>query len=186
MYLDIAIGVVALFFVLVGFWKGFMCGIVGFIASVTSLTVAIFSSKMLANIAEQNFDLTNKLDGIISGLGRPLNVLVCAAVVFIICRLIFWFINRIIRKIKRQNRVVDFTDKILGVGLGVLKAALLIGIVFIVVQMLEKIPLVGDLLKPDGWLFNGSTVGKFLYYDFFLKYIWPTLSDILAAYLPKF
>jgi len=158
-----------------------MCGIVGFVASIVSFAVAVFTAQPLANALHKWFNFSTILEGIMDGLGRPLNILICFIGMFIFCRLLFWVLMKLIKKVKEQNKTIDMIDKVLGLVLGACKLTLIICTVFIVVTLLEKIPLVGQLLDPEGFLMKGSYIGSFLYHHVFIAYIWPYLGDLLAS-----
>jgi len=180
MFLDIGLGVLLLLFVAFGFWKGFMCGIIGFVSSALSLIAAIFSAKPVANLMDRWFSLSDKLgDAILDVLGRPLNILICAIVVYFIVRLFFFGITRMIKKIKEEHDVINSIDKFLGIGLGFAKFLMFVCVVFIVVALLNEMPIID---RTANWLFNGSKVGTWLYEDIFVKLIWErfNLKEVLA------
>ena len=189
MVLDIVIGVLLLLFVAFGYWKGFMNGVIGFVASAISLVIALFLAKPMANLADSWFNLSKVLgDAIMTSLGRPLNILICGVIAYILVRILFFFLTRMVKRVKEENKAIDVIDKVLGLFLGFAKFSLMICTLFIVITLLQDIPLLGKFLNPEGWFFKDSHLGKFIYEDIFLKLLWPALDPkkdgLLAAFNP--
>ena len=180
MYFDIAIGVVLALFLLMGWVKGFMCGIVGFVANVLSFAIAIFSAAIVSNFVNGFVDLSGYFDTLLAGKGAFISVLACGVAVYVLCRLVFFFINRLIKKIKKTNKAVDKVDKFAGLILGVLKCALLLCTVFVVIYLLSAIPFVHDTIElaftSGQW---ESVVARYLY-NAVVDYVIPLIGGVMT------
>ena len=171
MWLDIGIGVFLLIGMGLGWRKGFMNGIIGFISGIVSFVIAIFTAGPVANL----------LDGFINLSGRLL-VLISGVIVYVICRLVFWGLSRLVHKIKDNNRVIDKLDRIGGIFLGLAKYTMTIIMVFVVIYLLSSVKFMSG---PIDWLFDKSVIGKFIYSDIVIKLIVPLLGDLAAWVLER-
>ena len=160
MYLDIFICLFILLSAFLGWRKGFMRNILGFIASIISLVIAIFASKPLAGLLDKWFNFSEHLSKLIKGQGSFLNFLICIIVIYTIVYLIFFFINRAIRKAKEEHKTLDKADKIAGIFLGIAKGFLSICMMLLTLYFLSVIPFMGKVVD---WLLNKGVIGKFMY-----------------------
>jgi uncharacterized membrane protein required for colicin V production len=176
MWLDIALGILLLVFLIGGFHKGFMCGIIGFVSGTISFAISVFTAKPVAKLMDAWINLAAKCDNIMHGLGRPLSILVCGVGVYVLCRLIFFIIGRSIKSFKSEHHRIDKVDKFAGVLLGIFKYAMLLIVAFTVVHLIDIIPLVN---KTVDWLFKGSKVGVVVYDKIYDAHIWPFIEKLL-------
>jgi uncharacterized membrane protein required for colicin V production len=177
MYLDIGICVFLLLSVALGWYKGFMCGIVSFVSGLVSFMVAIFTASPVAGLMNRWFGLSAEFDKILDGKGQFINVLICGIVVYLVCRLVFFFIARFIRKIKDRSKVIDKVDKIAGLFLGAAKGFVSIAGIFVMLYLLTSVPFVNSAVD---WLLQNSAVGKF-FYEASIKYVVPLLGNLTAS-----
>ena len=171
MYLDIGICIIFFFALLLGWRTGFMRGIIGFASSMLCLSVSFFSATPLA-------DLFNKWFGVYAKLNKAIMILICGVVVFVIIKVFFLYLSRLVRRIKEESAAIDKIDKAFGVVLGVVKFVVSLSIFFVILYLLNSVPFVNGAAK---WLLNKSVIGKF-FYDFTVNYIAPLLGD-LSAYV---
>jgi len=177
MYLDIIICLFLLLSAFLGWRKGFMRSIVGFVASIISLVIAIFAAKPLAKLFDNWFSLSEHLSSVIKGQGSFLNFLICIILIYTIVYLIFFFVHRAIRKAKEKNRTLDKADKIAGIFLGIAKGILSICMTLLTLHLLSAIPFMEDVTN---WLLNKSVIGEF-FYNLTAKIVTPILSALEAA-----
>jgi len=176
MYLDIALGILLLLFLFMGFRKGFMCGIIGFVSSGLSFAVAVFTAKPVASFMDGSVRLADRCENIMHGLGRPLSILVCGVGVYLLCRLVFFIIGRTIKTFKKSHKSVDVVDKVAGIALGGAKFVLLLVVIFTVIHLLDSIPLIEKTVDS---IFKGSKFGKVVYFDIYDTKIWPMIEKLL-------
>ena len=160
MYLDIAICIYLVICIAIGFWRGFMRGIIGFISGTLSFMAAFFMAKPLAKLAQNWFGMSKALNKILTNNGNFLSMLIWGIIVYLICRLIFYFIGKVIKRIKERNAGIDVADRIGGIFLGLAKGIFSIAMIFVTLYLMSSIPLVDKLAD---WLLKGSHIGKFIY-----------------------
>jgi uncharacterized membrane protein required for colicin V production len=182
-YLDICIGALLLIFIIIGWKRGFMNGILGFISGAVSVLVAIYSCRRLADLLDSTIKFSDKMDGVISGKGYALNVLISAVVIWAVCRLVFFVIGRFIKRLKSDSRVIDKIDKFFGIFLGILQCAVLVISFFLLTYLLQAIPFAHDYIMK---MFSAGVTGyedsKFgvQLYDFVVEYIVPHTVGLVA------
>jgi len=152
-YLDILICLFLIVCLVVGWFRGFMGAVVGFMAVCLSFMVAFFLARPLAN-------LTGNWFAFLGDSSHFMNILICGVIVFLIVRMGFFILSRYIQKLKFESNVIDKTDRIAGVFLGAFKFCFFIFLFFIVVYLLSVIPLVNS---TTDWLVRGSRIGNWIF-----------------------
>jgi uncharacterized membrane protein required for colicin V production len=179
MYLDIGLSVFLFVCLALGWFKGFLNGIIGFVSGVLSLAAAIVLAKRVSNLLDKWFHIVAELNKLVKGTGPWLSVLLCGIAIYLLCRLFFWGTAKAIRKFKEDHKLIDQIDRIAGLFLGLAKCALGVSILFIVVYLLSSIPFMSHTVD---WFLKGSKIGKYLY-DNVVKFIIPLIGGIKAAIL---
>jgi len=178
MVLDIVLAALLVVFMALGFRRGFMGTIVGFVAGLFAFVFSMFVARPIANFMDTLFGLSDALDGVlIDGRGRFMNLLICGAIVFIAIRLFFWWLSRLIRKLKEESFAVDVADKIAGMILGIARFGLGVSIFFVILHLMTAVPLVNNLVDS---ILSGSAFGQFLF-DLVQRFLLPILGDFFAS-----
>jgi len=145
-----------------------MGGIIGFVAGTASLVAAIFAAKPLAGVI-----------GSLVKIDANLCVLICLVVVYVFVRLVFWGLQRLIRRVKEKHRAIDRVDKVAGLFLGVAKCAVGLVMFFAAMYLLGGISFVAT---ARDWLMTttlDSVVGKAIY-DLIEKHLADTARWVMA------
>lgn|GEM_PF-1255000 len=178
MVLDILLGILLLFCLGYGYYRGLMGAIVGFTAKFVSLIVAFVLASPLAGLLDRWFGIFGTFDGILGGAGgRFLTIFICGAVVYILFRIFFHIVGKFIRRAKENNETLNRVDKFLGIFLGIAKFACLMILLSTLAFLLSVIPLVGNSVD---WLFEGSTVGRWIF-NLVVENVLPTFGDTARA-----
>ena len=187
MYLDIVILVLLLVFIAIGWRRGFMGSIVGFVSNTISFAVAIFTAKQLAQLLNTLFGFSTMLDPILTGKGETINILISGVIIYAFCALMFFVLKRFIKRVKDENKVVDKIDRFFGLVLGIAQCAVIIVILFTFVYLCTIIPFVQNYVHyifdtgvPG---YSSSIVGKFIY-EFVQQYVIKYSFGILASAIP--
>jgi uncharacterized membrane protein required for colicin V production len=182
MWLDIGICVMLAVCLGLGWFRGLMCGILGFVSGAISFAIAIFSAKPIAKLADNLVHLSKAFNKIGHGEGFALSILACGAVVYAVCRILFWVLSRCIKRLKKENRAIDVLDRVGGVALGAAKFVLAITIFFVVIFILSVIPFIADGAE---YFFKGSHIGQFIY-DTIVRWFGGYITAYAEAIIDKF
>ena len=150
MYLDIAICVILVLCLLVGWHRGFARTILGFVAAALSFILAVVLSRPLTSFFNNVFGMPNNF----------IYVFIIGSVVYIFLRVSFWFAGRFISRVKERSRIVDEVDKVAGILLGFAKFFMLMCVAFIVIHLLSVIPFTSSAVDA---LFHRSVIGEWFY-----------------------
>ena len=124
--------------------------VVGFMSSLFSFVMAVFAARPIANLVNSWFGVPANF----------INIFICGLAVFIIGRLLFYFLGKYITKIKENNGIVDTVDKVAGIFLGFAKFAFWMCVLFAVVHLMTFIP---GLRQSAEWLLYRSVIGDWIY-----------------------
>jgi uncharacterized membrane protein required for colicin V production len=188
MYLDIVILVVLLVCLALGWRKGFMCGVLGFMSNAISFAIAIFTAKQLAGLLDSLMDFSHTLDGIINGKGYALNVLISGIVIYLFCWLMFFILKRFIKYSKANNKAIDKIDKFAGLLLGVAQCAVLLFISCVLIYLVSQVPFLKTYATYIFYSgvpgYDKSIVGLEVY-NFIVKYVIPHSIGLFASSFTK-
>jgi len=178
MYLDIAICLILGLFLFLGWRTGLLRGLIGFVASTAALIIAIFNAKPLAKFLDKQVNLANHLGDLTGGNGKFISTLVCGVIIYILIRLLFFIISKVIKNVKEKSKAIDTIDKVLGLVLGTAKFLLVLCMVFIPIYLLSSISFIEKAINT--WLLDKSVIGKF-FYNLVIDLIIPLFGDLNAS-----
>lgn len=120
--LDIIIGC----FLIAGVFSGFRNGLIEQVGALISLVVAFIVARPLSVTTASFF---NRLIEIPEQILPPLSILVTFFIVFFVCYLITIVVKKIVHIL-----ALGLVDRVLGTLLGIVKAVLILGFVFLVIE----------------------------------------------------
>jgi len=177
MYFDIGIGIFALACLFLGWRTGFMRSIIGFASNILAFVTAFFTAKPTVKLMENWFSLSTKLNGVANDKGSFLSYVICFIVIYILARVAFYFLGRLVKGIKQQSKAIDIIDKIAGIFLGAAKCIVALIVLFVVLYVFKETAILDSTVE---WLFTKSTIGTWMY-NLVEKMVLPYLGDMAAS-----
>lgn len=164
LYIDIAIAIVYLIFIIIGYCKGFLYEILSILYTIGSILLSWFLSPVFASLYPiLNIDNLNKETELISkffDISSLANSLIYFVLIFLVLKLIYILLTFIVKGINKLPVLGKF-NKILGAFAGIINAT----IITIMISLLLSLP----MIKNANEVKNG-TVFKYIstYSDKFL------------------
>ena len=175
MWLDIVVCILFAGCAVIGFFVGFMRGIIGFVSGTVSFIAAIFLANPLAKLLNNWFGMDRLLEiGNING--RAINTLICFATIYGLFYLFFFLINKLIIKIKKDNKHIDRADRIGGIFLGIAKGFLTFCTIATIVYLLSTIPFIDEWVSAA---LKNSVITGFLY-NIAKTLVWPLIKTFAS------
>lgn len=163
--------------------RGFIRSILRMTSTFLALLIAFFAASPLANLLDRKFDLLTKVaDWHVPFLTA--NTLLCLLVgagIFIVARLLFIILDKLLQFVKEKIKVVNVTDRVLGVVFGLVLSTIYLTIIFMLADSLKLTTVLQ--LTPE----SGGYVAPYLF-KFFKAHIFPIVGVIfnaVSATLPK-
>jgi hypothetical protein len=141
----------------------------------------MFVASPVAGIAN-GFGLAGALDGISGDRGGLISLLICGAVVYLLVWIVFFVISLLIKRLKKQNKAIDALDRFGGAVLGICKWSIMMFVVFIVLFLLQGLPLVGNAI--GSWLFENSFFSIHIYHlieTYVAPWIWSAALEAVGG-----
>ena len=171
MVADIIIVFIALAFIALGVYRGFMRGILNFITTTVAIILSLLGARPILMLINSITNNTIERDG-------QLGILIMTAVgIFIAIKLIVMVLKFKISKIKDKSKTINHIDRMFGAVLGLFKFIITSCIVATFILILGN---VFSGLRP--WLFNNSIIALWIY-DTALAIVLPLITAAGAAVL---
>jgi len=169
MYLDIAVCLLMLVSMFLGWRRGFLRGCLGFISSLVGFVAVIFIAGPMAG----------SLGTWINAAPWLLTIISCV-IIFAVVWIVFFILGRFVKRIKRDSKALDKADKIGGIFLGAAKFFVSLCMTFVSLHLLTGIPFMVDVCD---WLFSGSVICRPIY-DLTVDIIVPLFGPLFGQILP--
>jgi|GEM_PF-3291182 len=162
MILDAIITIIALYFAITGYTRGFIKSALAMIKVSTSVIVAIILSRPVAAFLNKIFGFAKTCASIFKTSESNGNLILIAIVIILIfigIRIVLRLFNKMATSAKK-NRIVNEADSLLGFLFGLLHFCFIFFILSAVVYIITALPFANGL---HDWLFSKSVVGLWLY-----------------------
>ena len=150
MLIDILFVLIAIAFLVHGFFKGFLRGILSFVTVFISIIISILLAWPISIWIQNWFDLDDRL----------LTTAITAVFIFCLIRLALFFLMRFIKKLKEQSVALNRIDQFLGLALGLFRFLLYSFILVTLLLIASNISLLSGITN---WFLDGSHVFAWLY-----------------------
>lgn len=184
--LDIGVILLLIAFIALGFRRGFLRSVLGLVKTIAAIIIAVLLARPLARLLDNWFSVTESLSGLFKdgpvhnladNLGLLLLIVFCAIGLFILIRILVWFLLRLITKLKKGVKPLHRIDQILGAVFGLVKfiifGTLVSGILLVLSQM-SAMSWINDSL------FERSYIASWLY-DQAVEVMIPIIRSIDAS-----
>ena len=157
-YLDLILGILLLLAAINGFAKGFVEELAGLIGLILGIWIAIHFSDIVANFLSENLHWDIKQLSIIAFI-----------ITFIIVVILVQIIGSVISKMVKAVHL-GFLNRLAGVALGLAKGALILSVVLIIFNKIDKdVHIISQETRADSRLFEpimNFAPGIFPFLDF--------------------
>jgi len=153
MLVDVIFVLLALGFVVLGFFRGALRGLLGFVTVFISIVLSILLGWPIAL-------LLNRWFGWADNIGLVALILIVAIVLFIAIRIAVVLLERFVIRLKQRSRALNRVDMIFGLVLGFARFMIYFFILTWILNIAESL---GPLSSVPEWLFEDSTIARWFY-----------------------
>lgn len=168
---DIVVAVFIIIMTVICTKRGFVRSLLRCTSTILASVIAIFATAPLAGFFDRKFGWVAALDNwhIPFVSGRTLLCLLTGIGLFVVARLLFIILDKLLKYVKNKLAVVNVVDRILGFIFGLLLSGLTLAIVFMLINALSLQKFLQ--LTPE----SGGYYAHYLF-TFFKAHIFPLVS----------
>ena len=166
MVVDIIFVILAIAFIAHGAITGALRGLLSFATGILAILLSLLIAYPIALL------FSNWL-----GWNRLLTMAVAAVIIYIIIRIIVFFLSRFIKRLKERMPTLNRVDRFFGLFIGFIRFFFYcLSLTFFLVLLSNA----GPLARIPEWLFNGSTIASWVF-DFMSDWAIPLVNRIGAG-----